>query len=165
MQRTVHDRLQCTAAAARTASASASGTASTGLPAPEPTVVAAELERLVSELEQGPKDVSELYNDYAQPLKVSEGRCFVSHLCGPALRDASVQDPLVVHPKHGSPLSPPACRRGLLYGIPANAPPLPPSDVGCLPSAGGLCRWQCGARPSAATVGPLAAAGVGVVKV
>ena len=74
MQRTIHDRLQGTAATARPA-ASASGTATavgsgTGTGAGS-SGDAAELERLVSELEQGPKDVSELYNDYAQPLKAS----------------------------------------------------------------------------------------------
>ena len=71
-QRSVHDRLRGTAAAARTAASSgtaaAVGSGAAGAGSPDD---AAGLERLVSELEQGPKDVSELYNDYAQPLKAS----------------------------------------------------------------------------------------------
>ena len=62
MQRTVHDRLR--PLVAPSAQPTGSGTASSlGLDA-------SEVDRLVSELQLGLKDVSELYNDFAQPLKV-----------------------------------------------------------------------------------------------
>ena len=66
MQRTIHDRLRPSVAPP----SAQAGPGTSSVTASSLGLEASEVDRLVSELQLGLKDVSELYNDFAQPLKV-----------------------------------------------------------------------------------------------